>query len=80
MGDLKLVGHAAGILDVLSGAARPFPADRLSVIVKLEGNAHDVIALLLQESRHDGRIHASRHGNDHAGLGLGSRTGAGCST
>src|SRR5689334_16391982 len=72
MGNLKLFGHAARILDVLSGAARPLPADRLSVIVKLKGNAHDIIALLLQESGHDGRIHTSRHSNDHAGPGWAS--------
>ena len=35
MGDIEAIRHAAGILDVLAGAAGAFTADCLAVIVEL---------------------------------------------
>ena len=51
MGDLEAIRHAAGILDVLAGAAGAFTADCLAVIVELQRDAHDIVALFLQQRR-----------------------------
>ena len=73
MRDADSLGHAAGIVDVLARAAGPLTMRGLAVIVELQSDADDVIALLLEESRHDGGVHAARHRDDDAGLsgGLG---------
>ena len=38
------------------------------MIVKLQGDAHDIIAFALQQTGDHGRIHAARHCNDDAGV------------
>ena len=43
--------------------------DRGAVIIKLQRNADDVIARLLQHRRDDARIDAAGHGDDDARLG-----------
>src|SRR5688500_3175040 len=69
MGDAESLRHAAGILNVLSGAAGALAANRLAMIVELEGDADHVIALTLQESCDHGGIDPSGHGDHHPGVG-----------
>ena len=45
MGNAESLRHAAGILNVLAGAAGALAADRLAVVVELERDADDVVAL-----------------------------------
>ena len=49
MGDGEPLRHLPRIVDVLAGAARPGPGPRGAVIVKLQGDADDLIALLDQQ-------------------------------
>ncbi len=60
--------HLAGVENILAGAAGARPMFRFSLVVKLHGDADDVIALLLEQGRDHGRIDAAGHGHDHAGF------------
>src|SRR6202008_2292365 len=64
----KPLGDLAGVLDVLAGAARAGPADGDAVVVELQGDADDVITLLLQERGRDRRIDAAVHRAHRAGV------------
>ncbi len=63
------LGDVARVVDVLAGAAGTGLADGDAVVIELEGDAHDVIALLLQQGRGDGRIDAARHRHHDPGVG-----------
>ena len=70
------VRDAAGILDVLPRAASTFARSGLAVIVELQRDADDVVALALQKRCHQRAVDAARHG-DHdptprPGLGAGA--------
>ena len=76
VGEAQLVRDLFGVVDVLSRAAGLALDDAarevgLAHIVKLQGDADDIVAFLMQERGHDGRIHAAGHGNDHAGVARG---------
>ena len=58
----------AGIVDILPGAAGALAVGRSAMIVKLQGDADDIVAFGLQQGRHDRGIDTPRHGNDHAGV------------
>ena len=62
------LGHPRRIMNVAPRTAGALFGQGRAVVVKLQGDAHDVIALVLQHGRHDRRIHASRHGHHHAGF------------
>src|SRR5437763_1091585 len=64
--DADAFGHLAGIVDVLPGAAGAFAVGRRAMVVKLEGDADDVVAFRLEQRRRHRRIDAARHGNDDA--------------
>ena len=66
--DAEPLGDLARVLDVLAGTARPCLADGDAMVIELQSDAHDVVALLLQERGGDRRIDAARHGDDHAGV------------
>ena len=66
VGDAELVGDPARVVDVLAGAAGPAPPDGLAVVVELQGDADDVVALLLEHGSRHGRIDAAGHGDNHA--------------
>ena len=66
--DGEPVGDLAGIGNILAGAAGAGLARGDALVVELQGDAHDVVALLLQERRRDRRIDAARHGDHHAGV------------
>ena len=68
MRDAEPIGDLARVADVLAGAAGALLPDGGAMIVKLKGDAHDVVALLLQQGRRDRRIDAARHGDHHAGV------------
>ena len=65
------LGHAAGVVNVLSGATGTLFRQRRAVIVKLQGHADHVIAFGLQPGRDDRAVHAARHRHDNAGIGGG---------
>ena len=69
MGDAQSLRHAAGVLNILAGAAGALAADRLAVVVELERDADHVIALTLQEGRDHGGVDPSGHGDHHPGVG-----------
>ena len=66
MRDIERRRHAARIVDILPGAAGALAVRRLAMIVKLEGDAHDVIALAGQQAGNDRTIDATRHRDDDA--------------
>src|SRR5947209_10321428 len=66
MGNAKTGGDVAGIAHVAAGTASLAARDSGAVVVKLHGDADDIIALLLEQSSHHGRIHASGHGHNNA--------------
>ncbi len=53
MRDAETVGHLAGIADVLAGATGALLADRDAMIVELQCDAHDLVALLLEQRGRD---------------------------
>ena len=65
VGDVEPRRHRAGIVDVGAGATRAGPPHRAAVIVELQRDAEDVVALVLEERRHHRGIHAARHCHDH---------------
>ena len=66
MGNAKLGGDVARVVDVLPGAAGALAMDRLAMVVKLQGDADHVIAFGGHERGDDGGIDAARHGDDDA--------------
>ena len=66
VGDAELVGHPARVVNVLAGAAGPAPPHGLAVVVELQGDADDVVPLLLEQGSRHRRIDAAGHGDDHA--------------
>src|SRR6185503_17147503 len=53
VGNAEPVGHPAGVVDVLAGAAGPAPSGRRAVVVELQRDADDIVALALEEHGHD---------------------------
>ena len=68
MGNAESLRHAAGVLNVLAGAAGALAANRLAMVVELERDADHVIALTLEEGSDHGGVDASGHGDDHPGV------------
>jgi hypothetical protein len=66
MGDVERRCHPPCIVDILPGAAGALPVRCLAMIVKLQGDAHDVVALASQQAGDHGGIHAARHCDDNA--------------
>ena len=59
-------GDAAGIVDVLAGAAGALAVRRLAMVVELQGYADDLIALAGEEAGNHRGIDATRHRDDDA--------------
>ena len=68
MGNADPRGHCAGIVNVAAGAAGPFAVGCRAMVVELQGDADDVIALLGQQRRGHRRIHPARHRHHHPRL------------
>ena len=60
------LGDAAGVVDILAGAAGAGAVHGFAMVVELQGDADDVIALALQQRRHHRGVDAARHGRDDA--------------
>ena len=75
VGDADEVGDAACILDVLTSAAGAFAGDSFPVVVKLERDADDVIALALQKRGDEGAVDTARHGDHDTAADGGSHGG-----
>ena len=68
MRDADALGDRARIVDVLAGAAGALAVGRLAMVVELQRDADDVIALGLEQRRRDRGIDAARHRDDDAGV------------
>jgi hypothetical protein len=66
MRDIELLRDAAGIVDILAGAAGALAMRRLAVIVELQRHADDVVALAFQQSRHHRGIDPAGHRDNDA--------------
>ena len=58
--------HAARIVDILTGAAGALAVRRFAVVVELQRDAHDIVALAGEQSRHHRAVDAARHRDDNA--------------
>ena len=67
--DAERVGHPARVVNVLAGAAGSLAMGRGAVVVELERDAHDLVALLREKGRHHGGVDAARHRDHHARAG-----------
>ncbi len=65
MRNAERICNPAGIVDVLAGAAAALAAGGAAVIVKLQGDADDVVTRLVHQTGDDGGVHAARHGHDN---------------
>ncbi len=59
MGKSHFFRDPAGIVNVAPCAAGPLFRKRRAVVIKLQGHAHNIIALRLQFSRHDRAVDAT---------------------
>ena len=59
VGKPHLLGHAAGIMNVAPRTAGTFLGQSGAMVIKLQGDAHHVIAFLGQFGGHDGAVHAA---------------------
>ena len=66
MGNAQPFGHAPGVGYVLTGAAGALALGGGAMVVKLKGDAHDVVTLAFQQRRDDRGIHPAGHGHHDA--------------
>ena len=67
--DADLLGHAAGVVDVvertaasLHGLGHALASGQAALVPELHGQADDVVSVGAQHGRDGGRIHTARHG------------------
>ena len=68
MRDAERFADPAGVIDILPCTAGTGAVHGCTVVVELKRDAEDVIALLLEDSRHHGGVHAAGHGDDNPGV------------
>ncbi len=66
MRDAERLGDTARVVNVLAGAAGAAPMRRRAMVVELQRDADDVVALARQEAGDDRGIDAARHGDNDA--------------
>ena len=66
VGNADHLGGQTGVVDVLARTAGALLLQRRAVVVKLQRDADDVIARLVQQGGDDGGVHPARHGRDDA--------------
>ena len=66
MRDAERLGDAAGVVDVLAGAAGALAVGRLAVVVELQRHADHVVAGRLEEAGDHRGIDAAGHRDDDA--------------
>ena len=73
VGDANRLADAACVVHVLYGAAALAGGGEVGALdgPEAHGDAHDVVALPLQQQGGDGGVYAPAHGDDHAALGHG---------
>ena len=69
MRNTDALGDAAGVVDVLAGAAGALAVRRGAVVVELKRDADDVITLGLQQRSRHRRVDTAGHGDDDTGFG-----------
>src|SRR5262249_10646161 len=62
--DAATRGDGTGVVNILTGATGALAACSVAMVVKLECDAHDVVARALQERGDYGGIDAAGHGDD----------------
>ena len=60
--------NGASVIDILAGAAGPLAVGRCPVVVELQGDADDVVALGLEQGGRDRQIDPPGHGNHDPGF------------
>ena len=70
MWNIQHIRHAAGIRNIPPGTTTLAVADSFTMIVELQRDTDDVAAVVLKHSSNDGRIDATRHGDDHTRICL----------
>jgi hypothetical protein len=70
MWDAKARGHRAGIMDIDPGTAGSLRLNGDTMIIELQGDADDLIALLMQEGCRHRTVDTARHGNNDTCLSL----------
>src|SRR5215831_10149804 len=68
VGNADALRHRARVIDILAGAAGALAMGRGAMVVELQRDADDVVALGLEQRRRDRGVDATRHGDDHAGI------------
>ena len=68
MGDAEPVGDSLGVVDVLPSAATAGAADRLAVVIELQGDADDLRPGLCSKGGGDRAVDAAGQGNDDSRL------------
>ncbi len=68
MRNAELISHLSRIVNILPCTARTNAPHRFPMIIKLQRNPDDIIALFFQKRRRHGRVNAPRHGDNHAGI------------
>ena len=63
--DAQRLGHPAGVVDILAGAAGPLAVGGFAMVVELQRDADDVVAGMLEQAGDDRGVDAARHGDDH---------------
>ncbi len=64
MRDAQHLADAAGIIDILAGTARTSTVHGSAMVVKLQGNTENVIALAFEDAGDHGTIDTAGHGDD----------------
>ncbi len=70
--DPERLRHPARVANILAGATGSLLGRGLAVIVELQRDADDVVALRLKQRRYHRGIHPARHGHNHAGISRGA--------
>jgi hypothetical protein len=60
------LADATRIVDILAGAAGAGAVDGSAMVVELQRNTENVIALALEKASHNGAVDAAGHGDDNA--------------
>ncbi len=68
VGNAEACGDRARILDILTCAASSLAMCRFSMVIKLKGDADDVIALILEQGGDHAGVDSARHGDNDTRL------------
>ena len=69
MRDAEPSGDGARVVNIGTGTARPLGLDGDAVIIKLQGDPHDLVSLLMKQGCRDGTVDTAGHRDDDARVG-----------